>query len=60
MDPDIAAATSHAIMTTAERTVAGEIEGWKRTHPQDRDGQAMYLNAVAELLHLMKSRVGAT
>jgi hypothetical protein len=50
MESALASRIPRAMRTVAEKTVDGRIPGWKRTRPDDVDGQRMYLEAVSELL----------
>ena len=39
----------------AEGTLAGDIGGWAKTHPNDKDGQRQYREAMSELLQLSEA-----
>jgi hypothetical protein len=43
-----------AMRHVAENSIQGSIPGWKRTRPEDKDGQQMYLKSISELLDLLK------
>ena len=47
-----------AMRWVAQGTVSGEIPGWKRTHPNDERGQALYLESMTELLDLIDRQTG--
>jgi hypothetical protein len=55
IDKDLGKRVVVALKTVAEETIGGKIGGWKRTHPADEAGQRMYLEALAELLSLLKA-----
>ena len=44
-----------SIKTTVEETINGKIMGWKRTHPEDEEGQQMYMQAMTELLEQLST-----
>lgn len=58
MQKDVAAKVINTIRTVAEETLKGKIPGWIRNKPQDAQGQRMYLEAIAELLDLVKKETG--
>ncbi len=53
METSLAAKVSDALKSTAERTIRGEIEGWK---PQDQAGRAQYLDSLTELLDIIRTQ----
>jgi hypothetical protein len=55
---DTASRTLLAIRAVIERTIKGETNGWSRTKPDDIEGQRLYLNALVELLDLIKEQMG--
>lgn len=46
--------TAEALRIVARETIAGKIEGWAGTHPEDLDGQEQYLGTIRELLGLLE------
>ncbi len=60
MREDVASRTLKAIDKVLEETTQGKVSGWKRTKPDDPDGQRMYLEAVSELLGLVKKQMMST
>jgi len=50
MDPECASRIAGALRAVAEATLAGSIPGWRREHPDDEEGQCMYLRSMSELL----------
>jgi hypothetical protein len=56
VEADAAAAVVRALAKVAEDTVAGRIPGWKKTKPEDEEGQELYLKSVAELLDLINKQ----
>ena len=59
MEADAATSTLEAIRKVAEETIQGKIEGWKRTKPEDMEGQQLYLESIKELLDLLKKQASA-
>lgn len=49
-DETVATRIIDAIKTVAQLTVEGKISGWKKSKPDDHEGQRMYLEAMSELL----------
>src|SRR5271168_693782 len=47
-----------AMRLVARRTVKDEIPGWKRSHPNDTEGQRMYVESMTELLDLIDKQAG--
>jgi hypothetical protein len=47
-----------AMRSVAQGTVEGRISGWKRTHPNDPEGQRMYVESMGELLDLISKQAG--
>jgi hypothetical protein len=54
LEPLLASKLLRAMKAVAEGTIGGRIQGWSRTKPHDEDGQRMYLEALAELLAVIK------
>jgi hypothetical protein len=54
IDPALASKILRAMRTVAEKTIDGRIPGWRRARPDDPDGQRMYLEAMSELLALIR------
>ena len=54
LDKEIAPRVLRALKTVAELTVDGKIEGWKRSRPDDKEGQKSYLEAMSELVTLLR------
>jgi hypothetical protein len=50
--------TMDAMRSVAQGTVEGRVPGWKRTHPNDADGQRMYVASMIELLDLISEQTG--
>lgn len=44
-----------AMTSVCDATLQGKIAGWKETKPDDQAGQGMYLEAIAELLVILKN-----
>jgi hypothetical protein len=54
IDPLLASRILRAMRTVAEKTIDGRIPGWRGARPDDRDVQRMYLEAMSELLALLR------
>jgi hypothetical protein len=54
IEPVLASRILRAMRTVAEATVQGRIGGWLKGKPDDQEGQRMYLEAMSELLELMR------
>jgi hypothetical protein len=59
MEQALASGIMRAIRTVAERTVDGRIQGWRRARPDDKEGQRMYLEAMSEILDIIRRQSGA-
>ena len=46
-----------ALKRVAEGTLVGDIGGWAKIHPNDKDGQRMYREAVSELLQFSEAAI---
>jgi hypothetical protein len=54
LEKDKASRMLKVIKEVAADITEGKIIGWLGTKPEDKDGQAMYLRSIAELLALAK------
>jgi hypothetical protein len=60
MEPEVAISTMRALLKVADETIRGNIQGWKQTRPEDKDGQRMYFESISELFDLLRNElVGA-
>lgn len=56
IDQALASRVIQAMRIVGQETIAGEMQGWLKSKPTDHDGQRMYLEAISELLELMKQQ----
>jgi hypothetical protein len=54
MEPVLASRILLAMRTVAQETVQGNLRGWLKGSPDDQEGQRMYLDAVSELLEIIR------
>ena len=54
MPATAAAETIKAIKQVAEESLQEKIPGWKKTRPEDNEGQQMYLRSMSELLDVIR------
>jgi hypothetical protein len=53
MKPEDASRIMEILKAVAQGTLDGKIRGWLNEHPEDQDGQRMYLESMSELLDAM-------
>ena len=53
MDADSSSEAMDAMRLVAQGTIGGEIPGWRRTHPDDENGQRQYVESMKGLLTLI-------
>lgn len=54
LKPEEASKIMEVLKTVAQAALDGKTPGWLSEHPEDLDGQRMYLESMSELLEAMR------